>query len=102
MEIKYLENSKRLPVDFTAWQLLAGEKVELVVLHLTAGEKMERHANPLDVVFYVLEGSGKLEVGDDSQHLVEGGCVAVAAGDQRRWHNDSESDLRLLVVKILT
>ena len=35
------------------------------ILPLKPGEKMEPHKQPFDVVFFVLEGSGILETGND-------------------------------------
>ena len=34
------------------------------------GEALKRHAPPVDVFFYILEGRGIVEIGDEQQEVV--------------------------------
>ena len=38
-----------------------------VVITLKPGEALKKHITPVDVFFYVLEGSGIVEIGDEKQ-----------------------------------
>ena len=38
-----------------------------VVITLKPGEALKKHITPVDVFFYVLEGSGVVEIGDEKQ-----------------------------------
>jgi quercetin dioxygenase-like cupin family protein len=40
---------------------------EVIHMALLAGQALKRHTTPVDVFFYVLEGKGVMEVGDESQ-----------------------------------
>ncbi len=64
-----------------------------LVSHITLqpGEALKRHITPVDVVFYVVEGTGVVEVGDEKQEVGpdEGppapteGAAAPAVEDER-------------------
>ena len=50
-----------------------------------------------DEIYYVLEGRGRITVGDDDRPVGPGDTVYVAAGVEHRFHDIAEQ-LRLLVV----
>ncbi len=37
----------------------------VVMITLQPGESLKRHMTPVDVIFYVLEGTGPVEIGDE-------------------------------------
>lgn len=39
------------------------------VITLKPGENLRRHITPVDVCFYVLEGSGTVEIGDEKKEV---------------------------------
>jgi len=39
------------------------------VICLNTGQSLKRHITPVDVAFYVLEGTGIVEVGDEKQEV---------------------------------
>jgi mannose-6-phosphate isomerase-like protein (cupin superfamily) len=49
-----------------------------------------------DEVYYVIEGRGRIHVGDEDRAVKAGSLVFVAAGVTHRFH-DIEADLRVLV-----
>jgi quercetin dioxygenase-like cupin family protein len=71
-----------------------------VVITLKPGEALKKHITPVDVFFYVLEGSGVVEIGDEKQTVGKDILVESPARIPHRWSNDSSSVFRVLVVKV--
>jgi mannose-6-phosphate isomerase-like protein (cupin superfamily) len=71
------------------------------VMHLTLepGQSLKRHITPVDVFFYVLEGTGVVEIGDESREAGPDTLIESPARNPHCWHNRSGAVLRVLVVK---
>ena len=101
-----LDNAPRVPFKFDGRILFSSGRYELVHLTLQPGDGMEAHTQPMDVVFYVTEGTGTLAIGDPGSHqeMVEVGCdtaVHLKAGISRAWKNTGGQPLLILVNKLL-
>ncbi len=70
------------------------------VITMKPGEKLIRHITPVDVFFYVLEGSGTVEVGEEKKTVSTDTVIESPAGIPHCWYNESTKDLRVLVVKV--
>jgi quercetin dioxygenase-like cupin family protein len=66
---------------------------------LRPGEKLRRHLTPVDVMFYVLEGEGVVEIGDEKMAVGRDTVIHSPAKIVHCWYNESDSDIRVLVVK---
>jgi len=71
-----------------------------VVISLKPGEALKKHITSVDVFFYVLEGSGVIEIGDEMQTVGKDMLVESPARIPHRWSNKSSSVFRVLVVKV--
>jgi mannose-6-phosphate isomerase-like protein (cupin superfamily) len=71
-----------------------------VVITLNPGEALKKHITPVDVFFYVLEGSGVIEIGDEKQKVGKDMLVESPARIPHRWINEGTSVFRVLVVKV--
>jgi quercetin dioxygenase-like cupin family protein len=71
-----------------------------VVITLKPGEALKKHITPVDVFFYVLEGSGIIEIGNEKQTIGKDMLVESPARIPHRWSNESTSVFRVLVVKV--
>jgi quercetin dioxygenase-like cupin family protein len=71
-----------------------------VVITLKPGETLKKHITPVDVFFYVLEGSGVIEIGDEKQTVGKDKLVESPAKIPHRWSNESAAVFRVLVVKV--
>lgn len=71
-----------------------------VVITLQPGESLKKHVTPVDVFFYVLEGRGVVEIGDESAEVEKDFVVESPAKIPHRWKNESEERFRVLVVKV--
>ena len=71
-----------------------------VVITLKPGEALKKHITPVDVFFYVLEGTGVVEIGDEKQTVGKDMLVESPARVPHRWTNESTVVFRVLVVKV--
>jgi mannose-6-phosphate isomerase-like protein (cupin superfamily) len=71
-----------------------------VVITLNPGESLKKHITPVDVFFYVLEGTGVIEIGSEKQAVGKDHLVESPAMIPHRWSNESGAVFRVLVVKI--
>lgn len=76
--------------------------ISAVVISLQPGESLKKHVTPVDVLFYVLEGTGVVEIGDEREAVSKDVAVESPAGIAHRWINESDALFRVLVVKMLT
>jgi quercetin dioxygenase-like cupin family protein len=71
-----------------------------VVITLQPGEALKKHITPVDVFFYVLEGEGVVEIGDERETVRADRIVESPARVPHRWANQSDRVFRVLVVKV--
>ena len=75
------------------------EHVQAVMVTLQPGEALKLHVTPVDVFFYVLEGCGVVEIGDEREEVSPDMLIASPARIPHRLLNESEAVFRFLVVK---
>jgi len=71
-----------------------------VVITLKPGESLKKHLTPVDVLFYVLEGEGVVEIGDERKTVGKDMLVESPARIPHRWLNEGGAMFRVLVVKV--
>lgn len=71
-----------------------------VVITLQPGESLKKHMTPVDVIFYVLEGTGIVEIGDEQAEVTKDNLVESPARIPHRWINKSTEVFRVLVIKV--
>ena len=76
------------------------EHAVAVVITLQPGEALKKHITPVDVFFYVLEGEGVVEIGDERSEVTKDMLVESPAKIPHRWMNESNGVFRVLVIKI--
>lgn len=59
-----------------------------------------RHITPVDVFFYVLEGTGVVEIGEERREIARDMLVESPKDIPHSWANESENVFRVLVVKV--
>lgn len=77
------------------------DQADAQVMHLILkpGEGLKTHKTPVDVFFYVLEGTGTVEIGDEKQTVRKDTLIDSPANIPHGWQNESDSLLRILVAK---
>lgn len=78
------------------------DTVHAQAMHITLhpGETLKRHITSVDVFFYVVEGEGVVEIGDEKCSVGKDTVIDSPAKIPHCWYNDGASDLRVLVVKV--
>jgi mannose-6-phosphate isomerase-like protein (cupin superfamily) len=80
-------------------KLFDGEHAQVMEIRLMPGESLKKHITPVDVVFYVLEGSGTVEIGDERAGVTTDQLIESPKGVPHRLLNEGDVPFRFLVVK---
>lgn len=83
----------------SARKLFQSPHVQAVHIQLEPGQSLRPHVTPVDVVFYVLEGRGIVEIGQERQSVAADTLVESPKGIAHRWINESDGVFRVLVIK---
>ncbi len=75
------------------------EDAMITVITLKPGESLKRHITPVDVAFYVLEGTGMIEVGDEKIEVNKDSLIESPKDIVHCWYNESAAPLRFMVIK---
>lgn len=71
-----------------------------VVITLQPGEALKKHITPVDVIFYVLEGTGVVQIGEEKMTVGKDILVESPAKIPHTWANETKAILRVLVIKV--
>ncbi|MCK5353328.1 cupin domain-containing protein [bacterium] len=88
------------PHGIDARKLYDTEHAQAVALTLQPGEQLKKHITPVDAIFFVLEGTGIVEVGDEKEEVSANTLIDSPAKIPHCWYNESDATLRVLVVKV--
>jgi len=75
------------------------EHAQVMHINLLPGEKLKKHITPVDVWFFILEGSGIVEIGEERAEVTADMLVESPANIVHRLINNSDRPFRFLVVK---
>lgn len=78
-------------------EFLTASTMSVGVYELAAGSDDPQRPHMEDEIYYVLDGRGRIRVGDDDSEVNPGSVIFVAAGQPHKFHSITE-DLRFLVV----
>jgi mannose-6-phosphate isomerase-like protein (cupin superfamily) len=81
-------------------KLMDTEHAQVLLMELKPGEGLKSHITPVDVFFYILDGSGIVEIGEESEKVEKDTLVESPAGIPHRLVNDGKGPFKFLVVKI--
>ncbi len=101
MKIQNLTNSPKVPYDLDGFILHSDKKTELIHISLKTGESLEEHKNPLDAIFFILSGSALLTVDGAKLELKTNDTIKITSDQLRAWVNNTNEELRILVIKLL-
>ncbi len=75
------------------------ESAVISILSIQPGQALKRHATPVDVAFYVLEGIGIVEIGDEKMEVNKDTLIESPRDIVHCWYNESSESLRIMVIK---
>lgn len=81
-------------------KLYVAPEGEIVHLGLAPGAILPAHKTPVNVAFYVLEGTATLEIGDERQSFPQDTIIDSPKDIPHAVINEGEGNLRLLVIKM--
>jgi len=87
------------PHGVEARKLHANDDVQVVHIRLKPGENLKKHTTAVNVFFYVLEGEGVIEIGDEKQKVTKDWLIDSPKNIPHALYNESLADFRVLVVK---
>ena len=87
------------PHNVNVSKLYDTENAQAMHITLQPSEFLKRHITPVDVFFYVLEGTGMVEIGEEKKQVDKDTLIESPAKIPHCWYNESDSTLRVLVVK---
>lgn len=71
----------------------------VTIIRLAPGQSLKRHITPVDVAFYVLEGKGIIEIGEEKTEVEKNSLVESPKDIRHCWYNESSEDLLFMVIK---
>jgi mannose-6-phosphate isomerase-like protein (cupin superfamily) len=69
-------------------------------LSIQPGQALKKHVTPVDVAFYVLEGRGEVEIGEEKETVTRDTIVESPMGIPHLLRNTGDEPFRLLVMKL--
>ena len=84
-----------------AKRIYDSENAEVIHMSLQPGQSLKKHTTPVDVFFYILEGKGTVEIGDEKQPVQKDELVESPKGIPHLLQNSGEGLFRFLVVELL-
>ena len=95
---KEIEATKN-PHGVEAKKIHDNENVQVVHMLLRPGESLKKHKTPVDVFFYILEGDGIVEIGDEKQNVNKDMLIDSPKNIPHCLYNEGSGIFRVLVVK---
>jgi quercetin dioxygenase-like cupin family protein len=83
-----------------AKQIYDTENATVIHMSLQPGQSLKKHVTPVDVFFYILEGKGIVEIGEEKQEVQKDVLVESPKGVPHLLRNSGDSVFRFLVVKL--
>jgi mannose-6-phosphate isomerase-like protein (cupin superfamily) len=76
------------------------DNTEVIHMTLKPGQSLKKHVTPVDVFFYILEGKGIVEIGNEKQEVEKDTLVESPKNIPHLLSNTGEGIFRFLVVKV--
>ena len=70
----------------------------LAIASLAPGKEIEAHVDPMEEIYFVMTGSGKMQVDEDSRQVGPGDATWIPAGSSHSLLNNGDEDLVIFVV----
>ncbi len=98
VEVKNVQ-TKPNPHGVDARNISDTDNAQVAHITLQPGQSLKKHITPVDVVFYVLQGQGIVEIGEEQREVGPDTLIESPAKIPHRWTNQSKDTLRILVIK---
>ena len=65
---------------------------------LEKGKEIESHVDPMEEIYFIMNGEGEMTVGEDTRPVVAGDAICIPAGSAHSLLNTGQNDCFILVV----
>ncbi len=72
----------------------------ITVITMEPGQSLKCHITPVDVAFYILEGTGVVEIGGEKMKVTKDTLIESPKDIVHCWFSDSIKLLRFMVIKV--
>lgn len=79
--------------------LYSSQDAVVSVMTLEPGKSLKPHTSPVDVVFFVLMGSGVVQIGDEKQEVGKHTLIESPREILHGWENHTDQPLRFVLIK---
>lgn len=93
------ESPKVNPHQVEVKQMYNDASAQIMHITLQAGESLKPHKTPVDVAFYILEGTPTIHIGDECETFEKDSLIESPAKVTHYISNTSKSPARILVTK---
>jgi len=69
----------------------------LAVATLEPGRKIEEHIDPMEEIYFILSGSGQMQVDDEKRQVVAGDATLIPTGSRHSLLNTGKENCIILV-----
>lgn len=88
------------PHGIQSSKMYDSENAVIMHLFLKAGEKLKPHKTPVDVAFYVLQGTPSILVGEENIRVKQDDLIESPKDIVHCIYNETDKDVRVLVMKL--
>ena len=65
---------------------------------LPPGNTIEEHTDPVEEIYLIFKGGGRMKVGDEQRDVVEGDAIWIPVGEPHALENTGDGEVFILVV----
>jgi mannose-6-phosphate isomerase-like protein (cupin superfamily) len=70
----------------------------LAIAQLAPGKRLEAHTDPMEEIYFIMNGEGEMTLDDETQHVVPGDAIWIPTGSRHSLSNTGRDDCIILVV----
>jgi quercetin dioxygenase-like cupin family protein len=102
MEIKNYQNLGNAKNPHGVQSKKLYDKTPAIIMHLLlkGGESLKPHITPVDVAFYVLEGTPAILIGEEKITVTKDDIIESPKNIVHCIYNETDKDVRVLVMKL--
>jgi mannose-6-phosphate isomerase-like protein (cupin superfamily) len=101
MKVKHINEleDRKNPHGVSVKTVYDQESAQAVHIALLPGQELKRHVTPADVLFYILEGKGQVEIGNEIEEVARDMVIESPKDVPHRLINPYSEVFRILVIK---
>lgn len=70
----------------------------LAIARLAPGKRIEPHVDPMEEIYFIVEGEGEMSVDSETKGVVQGDAIWIPTGSKHGLANTADGDCVILVI----